>query len=218
MSPAPPATISALLGVEPEVIAGRAEWWLREAADELHQRAVELGLHETRRVLQLRRHLPAPAPASTSAAITTRPFRRGVDDEAWLAVNAAAFADHPDQGGWTRNDLDARLDADWFDPEGFLVHDGDTDSDLSIDAFCWTKVHSTSTPPMGEIFVIGVHPSAHGRGLGRAMTIAGLADLHDRRGMAVGMLYVESDNHAARSLYESLGFTHHHDDVSYELP
>jgi mycothiol synthase len=151
-----------------------------------------------------------------AAPIATRAFRRGIDDDAWLALNAAAFADHPDQGGWTQRDLDARLDAAWFDPDGFLIHDGD--GERSIDAFCWTKVHSASRPPMGEIFVIGVHPSAHGRGLGRAMTLAGLADLCERRGMAVGMLYVESDNLAARSLYDSLGFARHHDDVSYELP
>lgn len=216
MSPAPPAdpaAISATLGIRPEIVAGRVQWWLREASDELHQRALGLGLAEVRRVMQLRR--PLPAPASPAAPIATRAFERGIDDGAWLALNAAAFADHPDQGAWTQRDLDARLDAAWFDPEGFLIHNGD--SEQSIDAFCWTKVHSATSPPMGEIFVIGVHPSAHGRGLGRAMTLAGLADLCDRRGMAVGMLYVESDNLAARSLYHSLGFARHHDDVSYEL-
>jgi len=210
MSSARHADITTALGLDPEVVAGRAHWWLRDAEPARHRAAVELGLTEVRRVCQLRRPLPAPEPPP----ITTRTFRRGVDEVAWLTVNASAFADHPDQGACTRADLEERLDAAWFDAEGFLLHDGGPGA---IDAFCWTKVHADTTPPMGEIFVIGVDPASHGRGLGRAMTLAGLADLHDRRGMDLAMLFVESDNAPARALYDSLGFTHHHDDVAYDL-
>ncbi|MEY2765249.1 MAG: mycothiol synthase, partial [Actinomycetota bacterium] len=70
-----------------------------------------------------------------------------------------------------------------------------------------------ATAPVGEIYVIGVDPAHHGKGLGRALTIAGFWHLASR-GIRRGMLYVAGDNAAAIRLYESLGMrVAHHDDV-----
>jgi mycothiol synthase len=111
----------------------------------------------------------------------------------------------------TQQDLAERITEPWFDPDGFLLHD---DDDGHIDGFCWTREHRDTTPPMGEIYVIGVRPDRHGLGLGRRLTIAGLDHLTER-GHHVGMLYVEGDNSAARGLYAQLGFVLHHEDVAY---
>jgi mycothiol synthase len=165
--------------------------------------ALGAGFTVTREMLQLRRQLPVPPPHVT---ISVRTFDPDADRDRWLDVNHRAFQWHPEQGSWTADDLAERMDEPWFDPEGFLVHDGPD----GLDAFCWTKVHPASDgePAVGEIFVIAVDPAAHGQGLGRAMVLAGLDHLH-RRGLDTAMLYAESDNVAARALYDSLGFTEH---------
>ncbi len=70
--------------------------------------------------------------------------------------------------------------------------------------FHWTKQHSAE---LGEVYVVGIDPAAQGRGLGRALTLAGL---HHLAGLGVSevLLYVEADNHAARATYARLGFAH----------
>lgn len=169
-----------------------------DGAGEVHdQLATAHDLVLRREILQLQRDLPVGLPWQ----LDVRPFRPGEDDEAWLAVNNRAFAWHPDQAGWTLADLHARTAERWFDPAGFLLHE----QDGRIDGFCWTKVHDEERPPVGEIFVIGVDPDAQGRGLGRALVLAGLDHLAGR-GLTRGMLWVEADNGPARRLYAELGF------------
>jgi mycothiol synthase len=167
----------------------------------------ERGFELTRTTLQLRRALPVEADARGQAEpISVRPFEPGRDDAAWLEVNNRAFAWHPDQSGRTLDHLRALEAEPWFRADGFLVHDADRGGGL--DGFCWTKIHDEVDPPLGEIFVIGVDPDAHGRGLGRALVLAGLDWLHGA-GLRHAMLYVEADNVPARHLYDSLGFTLH---------
>ena len=97
--------------------------------------------------------------------------------------------------------------APWFDNYGFLLHERDG----RLAGFCWTKLHKPANPfalnaaVVGEIYVIAVHPDFHGLGLGRALTVAGLADLH-RAGATHAMLYVDGANSAAIGLYRDLGF------------
>ncbi len=205
-----PADVTEALGVAPERIGGRRQWWLRAASPERHELARSLGLRAARRVVQLR--VPLPLLDAPPVDLELHAFRPGVDDAEWLEVNRRAFATHPDQGLLEQADLDARMAEPWFDPSGFLVH---RDEDGSMDGFCWTREHRDGSPEMGEIYVIGVRPDRHGLGLGRQLTVAGLDHLAGR-GLEVGMLYAESDNTAALGLYEQLGFTVHHEDVAYE--
>jgi tyrosyl-tRNA synthetase len=64
--------------------------------------------------------------------------------------------------------LAARMAEPWFDPSGLLV----ADSDEGLLAFHWTKQHS---PELGEVYVVGIDPAAQGQGLGKLLTLAGLA-------------------------------------------
>ncbi|MHB8468123.1 MAG: GNAT family N-acetyltransferase, partial [Acidimicrobiales bacterium] len=85
-----------------------------------------------RDLLQLRRPLPMDGPRTD---LIVRAFVPGRDEDPWLDLNNRAFAGHPEQGGWTRAELDAREAEPWFDPAGFLLHERDG----NLVAFCWTK-------------------------------------------------------------------------------
>jgi len=195
---------------------GRLRLWVTHAGPDDDARAAARGMVRERDLVQLRCELPLPPPLRPDEVVATRPFRVGEDEEAWLAVNNRAFADHPEQGRWDLATLLAREAEPWFDPDGFRV----LEIGGRLAGSCWTKVHGRARPPMGEIYVISVDPELHGHGLGRALTRAGLDWLATAGGVATGMLYVDAANTAAVRLYDSLGFTTHHVDRSYvaEVP
>jgi mycothiol synthase len=192
---------------------GHVRLWLMQATDLDDAEAARLGFQPERDLLQMRVPLPLPpATAASARPVQTRAFRPGLDDEAWLTINNKAFAGHPEQGGWTLEDLHARTEADDFDPDGFLM--ADSADGTGLVGSCWTKVHHENDPVMGEIYVISVDPARHGEGWGRALTVAGLQWLAGQ-GITVGMLYTTASNTAAVKLYESLGFTTDHVDRAY---
>ncbi|MEU5871778.1 mycothiol synthase [Glycomyces sp. NPDC047369] len=138
----------------------------------------------------------APA-AALAEGVRLRPFRTGRDEAEWLRVNAAAFADHPEQGRWTAADLRAREEESWFDPDGLLV----AEDDEGMLGFHWTKVEGG----VGEVYVLGVDPRAQGTGLGRTLTLAGLAHLA-AHGIRQVDLYADESNTRAVGLYRKQGF------------
>ena len=155
------------------------------------------------------RALPAPA---WPAGVSVRTFRPGEDEDEWLTVNGRAFAHHPEQGSWTRKDLEVREAEPWFDPAGFFI----AERDGRMAGFHWTKVHPADGggDPIGEVYVVGVDPGQQGGGLGRALTLAGVAHLQ-RLGLTQVMLYVDESNAAAARMYTSFGFERWHTDVMY---
>ncbi|MBN9373789.1 MAG: GNAT family N-acetyltransferase, partial [Cellulomonas sp.] len=115
---------------------------------------------------------------------------------------------------WTAHDLAAREREPWFDPAGFLLAGR---ADGSIAGFVWTKVHPAgdlADEPVGEVYVLGVDPSAQGAGLGRALTAAGLAHLVGR-GLGTAVLWVAGDNAPAIRTYARAGFARAALDVRY---
>ena len=187
----------AALGVVGKEGGGHVQAWLAGPSEADDEAMASVGLDERRDLLELVRPLPADPPPD---GFEVRPFTPD-DAEAWLALNNELFDWHPEQGGWTADDLAARLEAPWFSAEGFLLH-GDP-----VDGFCWTKVHPGS---VGEIYVI-----AGRKGLGRSLVLAGLDHLHQVRGCATGMLWCDAANDRAMGLYESLGFEVGHVNRSY---
>lgn len=170
-----------------------------------------LGLTLFRELRQLRRPLAGldlPQPA-LPAGVSVRAFVPGADDTAWLALNARAFAHHPEQGTLTQRDLDDRKAEPWFDPAGFfLAVRGD-----ELVGFHWTKVHGAEQ--LGEVYVLGVSPDEQGSGLGKALTAIGLRHLEHDRHLPTAMLYVDADNLPAVAVYDRLGFRTHETDLMY---
>ena len=182
------------------------------------------GFQRARVLLQMRRDLAGvdadPRPALPDG-VRVLPFRPGRDEDAWLAVNAAAFAHHPEQGAWTPADLRLREAEPWFDPAGFLMAwRGEPDNGGTLLGSHWTKVHppgDVADEPVGEVYVLGIAPEAQGLRLGGALTDLGLAHLRSR-GLQEVRLYVEESNPAAVHLYERRGFTRFAIDVSWHRP
>jgi mycothiol synthase len=167
--------------------------------------AADLGLVADRELWVMER-AAGPVDVPVVDGVTIRGYRDSDADEV-LRVNAEAFAHHPEQGSMDAANLADRMAEPWFDPAGLLV----ADDGSGLLGFHWTKQHSAE---LGEVYVVAVDPAAQGRGLGRAVTAAGLAHLA-ALGVHRIILYVESDNAAAVATYSRLGFAHTQTHVQY---
>jgi len=227
------ALAAAVLAHAPD---GRLRLWAHGDLPEAAALAAHLGFRRSRVLLQLRRPLTAPLPEVVlPEGVRLRTFRPGQDEQAWTEINNRAFVDHPDQGGWAVDEVRLREQEPWFDPEGFFLAERPADGDggqARLVGFHWTKVHGGHRadephehphsaghehhdhPPIGEVYIVGVDPSEQGRGLGPALTLAGLRSLQER-GLSDVLLYVDESNQAAVRTYTRLGFERHATDVLY---
>jgi mycothiol synthase len=194
---------------------GRNRFWAHGTLESARATASALDLVPVRELIQMRRSLHGITEPVVPDGVRIRTYAGPADDAELLRVNNAAFAEHPEQGGWTATDLAERRAEPWFDPEGlFLAVDEQANTLLG---FHWTKVHAQE-PGLGEVYVVGVDPSAQGSGLGGLLTSVGVAFLARQLAGAeqpTVMLYVESDNTAALGTYRRLGFTQHSVDTAY---
>jgi mycothiol synthase len=214
--------------------AGHNQFWAHGTLEPARATASALGLVPVRELVQMRRSLrDIPNPVPPVPGVQIRTYVGTADDAELLRVNNAAFSEHPEQGGWTEVELAERRSEPWFDPAGLFLAFGDSASDQAgrLLGFHWTKVH-LDQPGLGEVYVLGVDPSAQRRGLGQLLTAIGIESLARRlagpdnhgdhssgpSAEPTVMLYVESDNVAAVRTYEGLGFTICSVDTAYASP
>jgi mycothiol synthase len=210
---------SALVEAMLQSVPGALDVWAHGNSADAKALAASHGFRVARKLYVLKRDLteqtpPLPEPRWADG-VTVRTFEVGRDEESWLRVNAAAFADHPEQGRLTRADLDDRMAEPWFDPNGFFL----AERNGKIVGFHWTKIHGGTDDGeagrTGEVYVLGLVPEAQGLGLGKALALTGLQYLIEC-GLTSVVLYVEASNPAAVGLYTGLGFERVKSDVLYE--
>ncbi|RMI29726.1 mycothiol synthase [Nocardia stercoris] len=179
--------------------------------------AGRLGLTVARELWQMRVNLAESGlpelPARSDVVLRT--YAGPEDDAELLRVNAAAFDWHPEQGVWTEADVAARRESEWFDPAGLIIATDAADP-ARVLGFHWTKIEPAA-PGEGEVYVVAVDPAAQGRGLGRLLTVAGMAHMRARGADRI-LLYTEADNTAAVHTYSRLGFAVAHVDAAYHRP
>lgn len=129
------------------------------------------------------------------------------DADAIVAINAAAFEHHPEQGKLTREEFDDLTTEPWFDAEGLRV----AREDGKPIGFHWTKDQGGG---LGEVYVLAVLPTHEGQGHGRKLLAAGLSHLR-RTGHDRVELYVEASEERVVSMYRAAGFDVAARDTSY---
>jgi mycothiol synthase len=207
-------TADALLDAVESAASGRRILCWAHGSDSPVEAALRRhGYRPVRRLLRMERPLDDVDAEPFPDDVTVRPFEVGRDERTWLAVNARAFRDHPEQARWTEADLAAREREGWFDPAGFLLA---VDVDGTLLGYHWTKLHG-GDPPVGEVYVLGIDPAVQGRRLGAVLLSAGLASLY-QRGARTVMLYSDDSNDTAVGLYKRRGFETVGVDTQYERP
>lgn len=192
---------------------GESEFWAHGDLPAAQALAASAGLDVGRTLLALRLNLVDPPTEIVPDGISLRTYRAD-DLDAIVAVNARAFASHPEQGSMDRADFERRASSNWFDPAGLFV----AERDGRIVGFHWTKIEGLPEEELrGEVYVVGIDPDAQGGGLGKALTARGLRHMYES-GLRIVDLYVEGDNSPALAVYEGLGFRPHAKDVMYVRP
>ncbi|WP_427870736.1 mycothiol synthase [Leucobacter luti] len=152
-----------------------------------------------------------PLRIPTPAGLELRAFDPASESDAgaWVRANAAAFADHPEQGRITLDDFALMRAEPWFDPADLiLLAETDTvpGADPEIAGSTWIKTVRGDDGVETELYAVGVRPERAGQGLGRLLldvTLARMAQ-HDPQRVT---LYVDGENTRAVDLYTRAGFT-----------
>ena len=149
---------------------------------------------------------PPPSSTATRPEESVEAFVPTRDEQEWVALNAITFANHPEQGLVTLEDVEQLETEPWFRADDFLV----LRRDGRMIGYCWLKVEDGR----GEFYVVGVSPDHQGEKLGSVLFDAGLARLREL-GIHSSHLYVEADNAPSLRLYRSRGFSQDSIDVQY---
>lgn len=200
---------------------GQLSLWAHGEFSPAGRLAADRGFSRERTLFRMRRTLRGPLPkAPIPDGVTFETFHRSQLPDL-VALNRRAFVELPDQGELTEQDFSDRMAEDWFDPTGLIVAI-ERDSGNLV-GFHWTKVEPLGdgelpdVTTVGEVYVLAVDPTFNGRGLGRALTVAGLTHLADE-GLSEVMLFVDASNAAAIGLYSRLAFVTYDTDILFRSP
>ena len=156
------------------------------------------GFTATRALWVMRRDVTEPLPELTAdEAEQVRGYR--ADARRAAAVNAAAFASHPEQGALDAAGLAERMAEPWFDPAGLLVAEGRPDARLPLDQ---------AAPGRARRGLRGRRRPRPPRAAGSAAPSPGRAPAPRRRGARGAALRRVRQDPGRRKVYERLGFTH----------
>ncbi|MGI9017611.1 MAG: mycothiol synthase [Euzebya sp.] len=191
---------------------GRLFMWVHRVEEATDTMAYRMGFGVQRQLAYMRRPaLSAPPEEPVPDGVIVRSYDGAADDSAFLEINNAAFTDHPENGGWDQEEFTERRTMPWFDPSGLFMAFRSTDSGEGEPlGLHWTKWHTHEDNhhaphgPLGEVYVLAVHPRAQGLGLGRHLLRTGMRHLASRSEAIV--LYVDCASVGAMALYQSEGF------------
>lgn len=158
----------------------------------------KLGFEYVRRFLELRLDLDEADRQELDRALCECRHLREGEEEVLTQIQNLSFAGH---WGYNPNTVEAVA------YHISLSHRSLKDIVLACEednviGYCWTEIASRG---QGRIFMIGSDPDYRGKGLGRKLLLAGLANLKNK-GAGEVWLTVDSENKAACSLYKSIGF------------
>jgi mycothiol synthase len=195
--------------LEALLAGGATLFWAHGDAPAARALAASHGLVAVRELL----HLVGEVPPSGRVVVDAgggviETFLPTRDEQEWVTLNAITFANHPEQGLVTLEDVRQLETEPWFRADNFLV----LRRGGRMIGYCWLKVEDGR----GEFYVVGVSPDHHGEGLGSLLFDAGLARLREL-GIRSSHLYVEADNAPALRLYRSRGFGQDSIDVQYRM-
>ena len=165
-------------------------------------------------------HMVLPDVRSAAAPLwppgyTCRTFVPGQDEVISCRLENASFQGEWEYTPYPLAETEGFVQNPFFRPEGvfYAVSDGQ----VIGECWNWIDVPPSATPSpetRGDIWCLCVLPDHRGRGLGRALLLAGIQWLR-QQGMIAACLTVDGANERARHLYESVGFVADRNDIWY---
>lgn len=158
----------------------------------------KLGFEYVRRFLELKLDLNKVDRQELDKAFGECRYLREGEEETLTRIQNLSFADHWGYNPNTAETVAYRIGLSHHSPKDVVL----ACEEEEVTGYCWTEIESGG---QGRIFMIGSPPDYRGKGIGRKLLLAGLANLK-YKGVNEVWLTVDSENRVACSLYESMGF------------
>lgn len=174
----------------------------------------QLGFKPMRRFLVLRLQMAdVPEQATSQATRGYRHLKRG-EEEKLTQLQNRSFAETWGYSPTSIQEISYHLNLAGNSPDDVIVA---SDEDRLV-GYCWTKPGKDDTAArIAQVFMFGVDPDYRGRGIGQGVLLTALGYLRSK-GVQIVELTVDSNNHTAYSLYQSVGFQGWTSSLWYEKP